>query len=166
MMQKLRNALLALVIAIALTWMPSFTVPSAQAAEVEFRPGLQFSIARTGQWIESQSGPIFSPGHEVHVFYDSLRLASPANRSCPKFDDSTTVTGYVMSDNSGDVTKFDLGSLDSPAVDFVKVGSFTTPKCFYGSEEIQIWFSGIDDYGNICYDSKFGDNYTFPVTCE
>ncbi|NEP29589.1 MULTISPECIES: DUF6209 family protein [unclassified Moorena] len=102
----------------------------------------------------------------INVFYDSLRLASPANRSCPKFDDSTTVTGHVMSDNSGKITKFRLKSLNPPAVDYVKVGTFTTPDCYWGSDEIQIWFTGIDDYGNICYDSKFGQNYSFPVICE
>ncbi|OLT61687.1 DUF6209 family protein [Moorena bouillonii] len=165
MMQKLRNALLALVIAIALTWMPSFTVASAQAAE--YIPGLQFSIQPgTGDFVQFQSGPISSPKQKVNVFYDSLRLASPANRSCPKFDDLTTVTGHVMSDNSGDVTNFRLNSLSRSAVSYVKVGVFTTPECYYGSEEIQIWFSGIDDYGNICYDSDFGQNYSFPVTCK
>ncbi|NEO70870.1 hypothetical protein [Moorena sp. SIO3H5] len=162
-MQKLRNALLALVIAIALTWMPSFTVPSAQAAaDVEFHPGLQFSIAPYGEWIESQSGAIFSPDHEVHVYYDSLRVSSD-NASCPSFSPSTEVTGYVMSDNSGDIQEFPLVSLDPPAVDFVKFGSFITPQCFQGSHEIEIWFSGT---GSGCIDSDYGSNYTFPVICE
>ncbi|NEO42663.1 MAG: hypothetical protein F6K55_00130 [Moorea sp. SIO4A3] len=163
-MQKLRNALLALVIAIALTWMPSFTVASAQADEIEFHPGLQFSIQPgTGNFVQFQSGAIFSPGQKVNVFYDSLRLASPANPGCPRFDDSTTVTGYVMSDNSGKIAKFPLKSLRSSAVDFVKVGSFTTPECYAGSEEIQIWFTG--NTGK-CIDSAFSRNYTFPVICN
>lgn len=160
-MQKLRNALLALVIAIALTWMPSFTVPSAQA--VEYIPGLQFSIQPgTGNFVQFQSGAIFSPGQEVHVYYDSLR-ASSENDSCPPFGPSTKVTGHVMSDNSGFITDFAVKSLDPPAVDFVKVGAFPTPKCYQRSNEIQMWFTGS---GDGCVDSAFGRNYTFPVICK
>ncbi|NET85408.1 MAG: hypothetical protein F6J94_26955 [Moorea sp. SIO1F2] len=146
--------------------MPSFTVASAQASE--FHPGLQFAIQPgTGEFVEFQSGPILSPDHEVHVFYDSLRLAEPANWDCPEFEALTEVTGNVMSDNSGKITKFRLKSLNPPGVDYVKVGVFTTPDCYYGSEEIQIWFTGTDDYGNIiCYDSNFMKNYTFPVICK
>ncbi|AOY82934.1 hypothetical protein BJP36_26495 [Moorena producens JHB] len=152
--------LLALVIAIALTWMPSFTVASAQP--IEYIPGLQFSIEPWGEFVESQSGAIYSPGHKVRVFYDSLR-ASSNNGSCPSFSPSTEVTGYVMSDNSGKITKFPLESLDPPAVDFVKVGHFTTPKCYQGSGVIEIWFTGT---GSGCVDSDFAQNYTFPVICE
>ncbi|NEQ08464.1 MAG: hypothetical protein F6K37_21710 [Moorea sp. SIO4E2] len=159
-MQKLRNALLALVIAIALTWMPSFTVASAQP--IEYIPGLQFSIEPWGEFVESQSGRIYSPGHKVRVFYDSLRVSSE-NSSCPRFGPFTEVTGHVMSDNSGDITDFGVESLDPPAVDFVKVGTFTTPKCYAGSEEIQIWFTGT---GSGCVDSDFGNNYHFPVICQ
>ncbi|NET57914.1 MAG: hypothetical protein F6K47_17680 [Symploca sp. SIO2E6] len=161
-MQKLRNALVALVLAVALTLLPALS-----ASANEYHPGLQFTIQPgTGDFLEFQSGPIFSPDHEVHVYYDSLRLAQPANPSCPEFKDLTKVKGYVMSDNSGDFKPFDLVSLDPPAIDYVKFGSFKTPPCFKGSGEIQIWFQGWDDKGNKCYDSDFGNNYKFPVICE
>ncbi|NEP57562.1 MAG: hypothetical protein F6K31_11135 [Symploca sp. SIO2G7] len=164
-MQKLRNALVALVIAVALTWMPAFAVGSAQANE--YHPGLQFAIEPgTGDFVEFQSGPIFSPDHEVHVYYDSLRVAQPANPDCSPFKDLAEVKGYVMSDNSGDFKTFDLVSLDPPAIDYIKFGSFKTPSCYQGSEEIQIWFQGFDQEGNKCFDSDFSNNYKFPVICE
>jgi len=164
-MKKLCNALVALVIAVALTWMPAFAVGSAQANE--YHPGLQFVIENgTGEFLQFQSGPIFSPDHEVHVYYDSLRVAQPATPSCSEFKDLAEVNGYVMSDNSGKFKRFELVSLDPPATDFVKFGSFTTPPCYQGSDEIQIWFQAFDDRGNECFDSDFGNSYHFPVICK
>ncbi|NER93897.1 MAG: hypothetical protein F6J86_08660 [Symploca sp. SIO1B1] len=164
-MQKLCNALVALVIAVALTWMPAFAVGSAQANE--YHPGLQFAVENgTGEFVQFQSGPIFSPDHEVHVYYDSLRVAQPATPSCSEFKNLAEVNGYVMSDNSGKVKRFELVSLDPPATDFVKFGSFTTPPCYQGSDEIQIWFQGFDQDGNECFDSDFGNSYHFPVICK
>ncbi len=159
-MQKLLNAVVAFIVAVALTWIPSFAVDSADA--VEYKPGLQFTIAPYGDFEQSQSGPIYSPGHEVHVYYDALR-ASSENPSCPPFGPETEVTGYVMSDNSGDFQPFPLVSLDPPAVDFVKFGSFKTPACYEGSDYIEIWFTGT---GDGCVDSDYGYNYKFPVICE
>ncbi|MGK7903122.1 MAG: hypothetical protein AB4352_17275 [Hormoscilla sp.] len=159
-MQKVFKVLVALVVAAALTWIPSFTSAPALAADVEFHPGLQFTSGYNG-FEQFQSGAIFSPGHEVHVYYDALR-ASSDNNSCPPFGPGTEVTGHVMSDNSGDITEFSLGNLDE-GVDFVKVGEFTTPECFQQSGTIQMWFTAT---GAGCVDSDFGQNYTFPVICQ
>ena len=147
-----------------LTWIPSFTSAPALAADaVEYVPGLQFVITPYGEWAETQSGAIFSPGQEVLVSYDALRVSSD-NDSCPKFSPETEVTGYVMSDNSGDISKFPLKNIEPyPVVNFVKIGTFETPKCYQQSDTIQIWFSGT---GDGCFDSDYGNNYTFPVICR
>ena len=60
-MQKLRKAL---VVAAALTWIPSFAVASDRD------PGLQFAIQpNTGNFVQFQSGPL-KEGQETHVYYD------------------------------------------------------------------------------------------------
>lgn len=158
-MQKLSKAL---VVSAALTWIPSLT-----AADKD--PGLQFAIQPgTGNFVQFQSGPI-KAGQETHVYYDSLRTSKEGpygNQGCHfSFGDLTKVTGYVMSDNSGNITDFLLQSLDPPTVDYVKIGSFKTPECHNGSTELQIWFTGTDGK-EICYDSDFGKNYRFPVICK
>ena len=150
-MQKLRNALLALVIAIALTWMPSFTVASAQATELH--PGVQFALdPYTGDFVQFQSGDI-EPGHEVHVFYDSQRLLE---RGCYPIE-TLKVTGHVMTDgNEFELTELDC--LEDPdctgVVDYVKVGDFDAPEFDYG---LEIWFTGTDGLST-CEDR---DHYTF-----
>ncbi|NEO22157.1 MULTISPECIES: DUF6209 family protein [unclassified Moorena] len=166
-MQKLRNALLALVIAIALTWMPSFTVASAQAQDApDLHPGLQFALdPYTLDFVQFQSGEI-EPGHEVHVFYDSQRLLEPANPyGCTDFE-SLKVTAHAECGWGSGSTESDLEALDclecgvdcDGVVDFVKVGDFT-PECDY----LEIWFSGKDSTGGQCIDNNYGQNYTFPV---
>ncbi|NEP26205.1 MAG: hypothetical protein F6K49_30830 [Moorea sp. SIO3I6] len=155
-MQKLRNALLALFIAIALTWMPSFTVASAQATE--FHPGLQFAIDGW-EFLQFQSGDI-KPGHPLHVFYDSQRLLYPANPE-PCYDFETLkVTAHLISDPQ----PIDLVSLDCypstacDVVDYVKIGDFETPEWIPG--ELQMFFTGNDGE---CIDDNYGQLYTFPV---
>jgi hypothetical protein len=156
-MQRLYKAALAAA-AVTLTWMPSFTVAA------DGHPGLQFAIQPgTGDFVQFQSGPI-KEGHKTHVYYDSLRVSS-ANPECPDFGNLRAVTGHVMSDNSGIITKFSLGSLNPPTIDYVKIGSFVTPKCHKGSTEIQMWFTGTDGK-KTCYDSNFSKNYSFPVICK
>jgi len=153
-MQILRKTVLAAA-AVTLTWMPSFTV----AADGD--PGLQFAIQPgTGDFVQFQSGPI-KEGHKTYVYYDSLRVSSPANPRCSDFGDLTAVKGHVMSDNSGAITDFSL----NPAVSYVKLGSFVTPKCHNRSTELQIWFTGTDGK-ETCYDSNYGKNYSFPVICK
>ncbi|NEO70867.1 hypothetical protein [Moorena sp. SIO3H5] len=174
-MQKLRNALLALFIAIALTWMPSFTVASAQAQQAPDRhPGLQFAIQcespkcdfdnETGKFVEFQSGDI-KPGHPVHIFYDSQRLLNAPNpKPCSDFE-TLEVTGHVMN-HEPNVSFENLDCLKGEEceniVDYVKVGDFEAPECD-PSEELQIWFTGNDDE---CIDDNNGELYTFPVICE
>ncbi|NEN95357.1 MAG: hypothetical protein F6K50_07385 [Moorea sp. SIO3I7] len=151
-MQKLRNALLALVIAIALTWMPSFTVASAQAQEVERHPGLQFAVDGW-EFVQFQSGNI-EPGHEVHVFYDSQRFLQ---LGCGPVE-SLKVTGHVMNDgNEFELTELDClecGEDCDGVVDYVKVGDFDAPEFDYG---LEIWFTGTDGFST-CEDR---DDYTF-----
>ena len=178
-MKKLRYLLVALLICITLTWIPSFAMPSAQAADKVKRkvtvlqsndsfggsnpdePGLQFAIEPgTGNFVQFQSGPI-SEGEKVFVSYDSLRVSQPANPDCSDFSDLDTITMYVMSDNSGDVTEYNLG----PSSNYVKTGEFTDPQCYEGSEEIQVWFEG-KFKDSSCYDSAFSRNYHFPVICK
>lgn len=158
-MQRLYKSALAAA-AVTLTWMPSFTVAA------DGHPGLQFAIQPgTGDFVQFQSGPI-KEGHKTHVYYDSLRASKEGpygNQGCPDFGNLTAVTGHVMSDNSGAITDFSLKSLT--AIDYVKVGSFVTPKCYKGSTELQMWFTGTDGK-KTCDDSNFSKNYSFPVICK
>ncbi|NEO64946.1 MAG: hypothetical protein F6J98_32930 [Moorea sp. SIO4G2] len=167
-MQKLRNALLALFIAIALTWMPSFTVASAQAQDApDLHPGLQFAIDGTWEFVQFQSG-LIEPGEEFHVFYDSQRLSDTYNPACAPFGPSTKVT-FNSIPLIPEAETFDLTELDclkcgedcENIVDYVKVGDFEAPECD-GSEKIKIWFTGTDDLG-ICEDDN---NYTFEWNCN
>lgn len=151
-MQILHKALVA---AVALTGMPSLTMASNGI------PGLQFAIQPgTGNFVQFQSGPI-REGSKTRLSYDTLRVSQPANPGCPDFDPAATITGHVMSDNSGKITNFTLG----PAGDYMKLGEFVTPECHNGSTELQIWFVRTFD-GKECYDSNFSKNYSFPVICN
>ncbi|MEM8638960.1 MAG: hypothetical protein AAGG51_09125 [Cyanobacteria bacterium P01_G01_bin.54] len=123
-------------------------------------PGLQFAIEPgTGSFVQFQTGPLYAE-RPVIITYDSLRLAQPANPDCPPYRDLAEVKGYAMSDNSGRPEPFDLSG------DFLQFGKFDLPACFQGSEELQIWFVGMDDRGEECFDSDFGNNYSFPVICR
>jgi len=145
----------ALVAAVALTGISSLTMAS------DGTPGLQFAIeSGTGNFVQFQSGPIIE-GSKTRIYYDTLRVSQPANPGCPNFDPAAKITGYAMSDNSGKPTPFSLG----PTGDYVKLGEFVTPECHNGSTELQIWFTRTFD-GKKCYDSKFGQNYSFPVICK
>ncbi|NER33859.1 MAG: hypothetical protein F6J93_07365 [Oscillatoria sp. SIO1A7] len=161
-MQKLCKVLVALLVAVALTWIPSFA--SAPALAGSDTPGLQFAIQPgTGKFVQFQTSPIVE-GEPVVVSFDSLRVSDlsshTTNPECGSLEDLDLVTGYVMSGDSGDIDSFPLvgGSL--------KLGAFTTPECYEGSEEIQIWFIGYDEDGSKCYDSAFSKNYHFPVICQ
>ncbi|MBP0021178.1 MAG: hypothetical protein J7647_26950 [Cyanobacteria bacterium SBLK] len=157
MLQKLFKTVVAFAIAIALTWIPSFAAPSALADKYA---GLEFAIQPgTGDFVQFQSGPIIE-GHKTAVYYDSLRVSTPANPDCPPNKYLEGVKGYVMPDNSGEVEEFALGSLKY----YVVVGYFT-PTCIDGSDTIQMWFTGTDG-AEKCYDSNFSQNYTFPVICK
>ncbi|NEQ80306.1 MAG: hypothetical protein F6K26_08610 [Moorea sp. SIO2I5] len=153
--------------------MPSFTVASAQAIEVH--PGLKFAIDGE-DFVHFQSGDIYMPEHEVHVFYDSQRLSENYNPGCAPFGPSTKVTLNVKYDdsttNKPDYIE-DLVALDCLKcgqdcqfiMDYVKVGDFTTPEKCNGSDQLQIWLTGTDDM-DICEDDNSGKKYTFPMYCQ
>ncbi|NEO84372.1 MAG: hypothetical protein F6J87_08980 [Spirulina sp. SIO3F2] len=150
---------LGLILALGLGGIFGIGVFSANAINGDL-PGLQFAIEPgTGELVQFQSGPIFSE-RPVIVAYDALRLAQPANPDCPPAENLVEVKGYAMSDNSGQPESFRVSG------DFLQFGKFTMPACYQGSEELQIWFVGSDDRGNECFDSDFGNNYSFPVICR
>jgi len=155
-MAKLRNALVALLICITLTW--TFVVPSAQA----YQPGLQFAIEPgRGDLVQFKSGPIYE-GEKVFVSYDASRVSLPANPECGEFEDLDKVIGYVTSSDFSVPTQFIL----KPDSHYVKIAYFTDPDCYRGSDEIQVSFKAIFTDGLVCYDSNFGRNYSFPVICK
>lgn len=106
------------------------------------------------------------PGARCAVRYDPLRIVPPGDPYLHG-DPSRPVTGYARFRTGGEVTDFALhspmGVVADPDVDITGqgsalVGMFDVPD---DAEEVELWFSFVDAWGQTRWDSAHGSNYHF-----